>query len=282
MTTILCIEDEADIRQDIVEELRDAGYETLEAADGKEGLQAIREHDPDLVLCDITMPVMNGHEVLATLRQKHPEFAETPFVFLTALAQRDDVIAGRKLGVDDYLTKPIDYELLLVTVESRLQQAVRFANAKREQVSRLYRTLMGMEPAETGTDEPSAMKIVTVAAPDVALGEIHDALEATEIEFVTYESGRAFLDKMDEIAPDVALIAYRTADLLGPDVVKRARSGNAVGFPMILVIPPEMARVELNDTTGFDDTIRLPCERDVLMEKINRPSLGWEEVQSFI
>jgi len=87
---------------------------------------------------------------------------------------------------------------------------------------------------------------------------------------------------MDEIAPDVALIAYRTSDLPGPDVAKRARSGRAVGFPMILVIPPEMARVELNDTAGFEDVLRLPCDREDLMAKINRPSVGWDEVQSFI
>ena len=89
-TLILCVEDEADIRSDIVEELRDAGYETVEAANGREGLEAIEKRIPDLVLCDITMPQMNGYEMLAALRAKEPKYADLPFVFLSALADRKD------------------------------------------------------------------------------------------------------------------------------------------------------------------------------------------------
>ena len=93
---ILCVEDEADIRGDITEELRDAGYETVEAANGREGLQAMTEHKPDLVLCDITMPVMNGYEMLTALRDDHPDFADLPFVFLSALAGPGDRSAGSR------------------------------------------------------------------------------------------------------------------------------------------------------------------------------------------
>lgn len=125
MALILCIDDEEPLRRMITAELRDAGYETIEAAEGKAGLAAILEHQPDLVLCDVNMPVMNGYELLAELRERHAGFGEAPFVFLSALADRRDVIAGKRLGADDYLTKPVDMEVLLATVEARLMQLER-------------------------------------------------------------------------------------------------------------------------------------------------------------
>jgi class 3 adenylate cyclase len=125
LALILCIEDEEPLRRLITAELRDAGYETIEAADGRAGLAAIREHQPDLVLCDVNMPGMNGYELLSQLRDNHPHLAEAPFVFLSALADRRDVIAGKRLGADDYLTKPVDIEVLIATVEARLMQVER-------------------------------------------------------------------------------------------------------------------------------------------------------------
>ncbi len=113
------------IREDVVETLQDAGHQTLEAENGREGLKVLLDSRPDLVLCDITMPEMNGFEFIAEVHDKHPELADVPIIFLSALADRRDVIAGRQLGADDYITKPIDYELLLATVESRLKQIER-------------------------------------------------------------------------------------------------------------------------------------------------------------
>ena len=136
---ILCIDDEPGLREDIVEELRDAGYETVEAGDGRAGLEAIIAQKPDLVLCDITMPVMDGHSLLKELRDKHPDQADLPFIFLSALADRDHVIVGKRLGADDYLTKPIDFELLLATVEARLGQIQRMETRKQEQLVKVFK-----------------------------------------------------------------------------------------------------------------------------------------------
>lgn len=135
---ILCIDDEPEIREDVVDELRDAGYETIEAEDGRSGLEAIVAQKPDLVLCDITMPVMDGHAVLKELRDRYPELADLPFIFLSALADRDHVIAGKRLGADDYLTKPIDFPMMLATVEARLGQIERMEARKQEQLVKVY------------------------------------------------------------------------------------------------------------------------------------------------
>lgn len=122
--TILCIEDEEDLRSDLAEELEAADYKVLQAANGSEALAILENHRPDLVLCDITMPGLGGYDVLKAMR-KQGNLADVPFIFLTALSGRNDVLTGKQAGADDYLVKPIDYEILLATVAARLNQVAR-------------------------------------------------------------------------------------------------------------------------------------------------------------
>lgn len=123
--TILCVEDEVLLREDIVEELEDEGYSVLQATDGHEALKVILEHKPDLVVCDITMPRKNGYELLKEVRGNYEIFAEMPFIFLSALADKEHVIAGLRLGADNYLTKPVDFDLLRAKVRASLRQVNR-------------------------------------------------------------------------------------------------------------------------------------------------------------
>lgn len=118
---ILCVEDEADLRSDIVEELVSAGYDVVEAGDGQEAFLKLEAVRPDAILCDITMPVLSGYELMAKIRSQRPDLAEVPFIFLTALADRTEVLNGKNAGADDYLVKPIDFDDLLATVNSRLR-----------------------------------------------------------------------------------------------------------------------------------------------------------------
>jgi DNA-binding NarL/FixJ family response regulator len=104
----------------IAEELVDRGYEVTLAHDGREGLGAILKTMPDLVLSDISMPAMSGFELLERLIALAPRFAKMPFIFLTALTDRDNELKGRKLGADDYVTKPIDFDLLATIIDARL------------------------------------------------------------------------------------------------------------------------------------------------------------------
>src|SRR5690606_3954180 len=105
--TILCVEDEHRLRQDIVDELVIAGYDAMAAADGREALTLLDAQRPDLILCDISMPRLDGFGFLETIRQTRPDLDDVPVVFLTALGGRDHVINGRRAGADDYLVKPI-------------------------------------------------------------------------------------------------------------------------------------------------------------------------------
>jgi len=141
MTTILCVEDQPEIRNDIVGELSQAGYEVIDAADGEAGLNAILKQMPDLVLCDISMPGMGGLDLLHQVRNHHPECGAMPFVFLTAMTDRDYIIKGRMAGCDDYLTKPVDFDILLATVHSRLAEVTRITDQKKEENRSLYEVI---------------------------------------------------------------------------------------------------------------------------------------------
>src|ERR1700683_718445 len=122
---ILCIEDDSETAALIAEELTDRGYEVGVAYNGRDGLAAILRAAPDLVLADVSMPVMSGFDLLERLIAHEPRFARMPFVFLTALADHDNELKGWQLGADDYVTKPVDFELLAAVITSRLKRVAR-------------------------------------------------------------------------------------------------------------------------------------------------------------
>ncbi len=113
MAKILVIDDEPELRELMVSELEDSGHRTIEAADGEQGLQRALSDNPDIILADIDMPKMNGHQLRGRLQQDHPRHAKIPFVFVSALADEADITDGQMVGVDHYVTKPINFELLL-------------------------------------------------------------------------------------------------------------------------------------------------------------------------
>jgi DNA-binding response OmpR family regulator len=123
--TILCIEDDRETAALISEEMTERGFEAVVAHDGHEGFVAILKITPDLVLCDIGLPIMTGFEVLERLNALAPRLQHIPFVFLTALADRDNELRARRLGADDYVTKPIDFEMLETIINARLTAVAR-------------------------------------------------------------------------------------------------------------------------------------------------------------
>jgi DNA-binding NarL/FixJ family response regulator len=122
---ILCIEDDGSVAAMIAEELADRGFEVVVAHDGHEGFVAILKLMPDLVLCDINLPAMSGFEVLERLNALAPRLGHIPFVFLTALTDRDSELRARRLGADDYVTKPIDFDMLGMIINARLAGVAR-------------------------------------------------------------------------------------------------------------------------------------------------------------
>lgn len=133
MKRILIIEDDPQTRENLATILEMEGFQTLTAEDGRAGLRLAREALPDLVLCDVMMPEMDGYAVLEALRAS-PETVSLPFIFLTAKGDRRDQRAGMNLGADDYLSKPATADELLAAINSRLQRHVEQETAAQQRV----------------------------------------------------------------------------------------------------------------------------------------------------
>lgn len=121
MKRILVIEDNNEVRENIAELLELSNYEVISAPDGKVGVQKAVEFKPDLILCDVMMPELDGFSVLRILEKK-AETADIPFIFLTARTEKADFRKGMSLGADDYITKPFDDVELLDAIEMRLKK----------------------------------------------------------------------------------------------------------------------------------------------------------------
>ncbi len=119
--TILIIDDNEDIRENTAEILSLGGYKTVTAENGKKGVEAALAQKPDLIVCDIMMPELDGYGVLHLLR-KNPDTEGIPLIFLTAKAERSDLRKGMEMGADDYVTKPFEELELMNAIESRLRK----------------------------------------------------------------------------------------------------------------------------------------------------------------
>jgi DNA-binding response OmpR family regulator len=127
MKKILVIEDEPEMRRNIMTLLRYREYESIEAENGRLGVEMARREMPDLILCDVMMPELDGYEVLRALRAE-PKLALIPFIFLTAKGEKDDLRSGMNLGADDYLTKPVGNADLVQAIEARLHRSAQQAS----------------------------------------------------------------------------------------------------------------------------------------------------------
>jgi DNA-binding NarL/FixJ family response regulator len=122
MKRILVIEDEPEMRRNLMAILRLERFQPLAAEDGQVGVELAKREKPDLVLCDVMMPKLDGYGVIAALRASS-ETVAIPFIFLTAKGEKPEIRAGMNLGADDYLTKPVAKADLLAAVRSRLERA---------------------------------------------------------------------------------------------------------------------------------------------------------------
>lgn len=180
---ILVIDDEAKLRKQFAALLSLEGFTVIEARNGREGVELARKENPDLVVCDITMPEMNGHRVLETLRGE-PRTAHLPFIFLTGWSERGDVRTGMDLGADDYLVKPVDPVEFISSVQARLRRheaSVRRRASTAEATSAQLESL-GLTPREAeillwvaqGKTNPEIATIL-----DIGLTTVKKHLEAT-------------------------------------------------------------------------------------------------------
>jgi signal transduction histidine kinase len=150
MSKILIIEDQISLKDEINDLFSFEGYIAFSASNGIEGLEMARKHLPDLILCDIMLPGLNGHEILQELR-KDEITRLIPFIFMTALSQREDFRAGMELGADDYISKPFTWEELHKSVKSRLQKSDQYKHVAEEAMDELRTSIITALPHELRT-----------------------------------------------------------------------------------------------------------------------------------
>lgn len=160
MNTVLLIEDNNDIRENMGEILELARYNVLLAENGKAGAALAIEHVPDIIVCDIMMPELDGYGVLHLL-QKHDSTRDIPFIFLTAKTERAEIRKGMELGADDYITKPFEGTELLNAIEMRLAKAQRFhqKNGAERDTSKL-KTLEAAFEKESQTNDYKKKQVI--------------------------------------------------------------------------------------------------------------------------
>ncbi|WP_084649852.1 response regulator [Stappia stellulata] len=251
--TILCIEDEPLLLKDIKEELEDAGYKVVTASNGKEGLDALIQSKPDLILCDVMMPVMNGPDLLDRVRKDHPEFTGVPFIFLTALATRENIIKGKRLGADDYLTKPIDYDMLLATVETRLKEVERISNAHKQQLCKIEQAVRRM------TRSRGPLEIVIVSSNPKITEPIRSALDELGCKVTLVPQEGLAKRPQGLTSADIVLLVY--SKVVHYFLENLTKPGGAPHRGKIVVLaPPQLpdgTRSGLVET-GVDDFLEYP------------------------
>ena len=146
---ILCAEDERDIRENIADILRDEGFEVFEAENGKIAFESFVKNKPDLIISDIMMPEVDGYGLLKLVREsKNSRGNNIPFIFLTALGQKDDVIKGVKLSANDYLVKPIEFDLMIAKVKEKTINAIKVQAIQDKNISNIKDQVKSFLPAD--------------------------------------------------------------------------------------------------------------------------------------
>ncbi len=154
MNKILIIDDDVQIRENIQLILDLKGFSTLTAENGLQGLQMAQQYQPDIILCDLMMPELNGYELIKALRQE-PKTVGIPFIFLTAKAEYSHVREGMKLGADDYLTKPFEVQELLRVISVRLEKSQIIAQRYQSQIQQMEAEINYLARHDSLTDLPN-------------------------------------------------------------------------------------------------------------------------------
>lgn len=203
------IEDDNDVRENTAEILELANYEVFAAENGRRGVEMARGHKPDLVLCDIMMPELDGYGVLHMLG-RDPATAEIPFIFLSAKAERSDVRKGMELGADDYLTKPFEESELLNAIEGRLKRSDLFRKGFEQNLNGLNALMETARGTSALSDLSKDRKVKNIGKKEVIY---HEGDELRSIYFINKGKVRTF--KMNNDGKEFVTGLHTAGDFLG-------------------------------------------------------------------
>lgn len=145
---VLIAEDEEDIRETIAEILQDEGFEVHQALNGKQGFEKFLELKPQVIISDIMMPEVDGYAFLKLVRESRGKFNATPFIFLSALGQKENIIKGASLSANDYLVKPIDFEILIAKIKEKAASSIKLQQIHEKGISNIKNQISSALPSE--------------------------------------------------------------------------------------------------------------------------------------
>jgi two-component system sensor histidine kinase/response regulator len=252
MVNILVIEDEPILRDEIVEWLILEGYNAFSASDGRIGVDAALSHLPDLIVCDILMPQVDGYNVLLEVHA-HPATVNIPFIFLTAKVAQDEIRKGMDLGADDYITKPFTRLTLLHAIEARLAKKRLRTEANQQAITQLQHAL-------TQASDHNILKAKLLAMFS------HDFANSLSSILMVSSLLRNHIDLMDtnrrqtqlsRIESSVHLLLHMLDDLL---VIAQVETGAFNQTPAFIPVQPFFQRLQSDCRTIYGDRCRLQLE----------------------
>ena len=237
MKKILLIEDNPEMRENTAEILELADYEVTTAENGKQGVRAAKEGSPDLILCDVMMPEMDGFGVLRMLG-RDPETAHIPFIFLTAKTEMSDMRKGMNLGADDYLTKPYDEVELLDAIEMRLKKGEIIHKEFEQGIDGLNQFFNEARSLEALSDLSKDREIRYFRPKDIIFAE---GSFPTALYFVV--KGKVKTYKTNEDAKDFIINLFKEGDFFGytPLLTNQAHVESAMALEdtELAIVPKE-------------------------------------------
>jgi two-component system sensor histidine kinase/response regulator len=177
MKKVLVIDDTEDVRTIITESLSLSGFEALGAENGETGIQVAREHSPDLIICDINMPRLDGYATLTAMRE-HDATATIPFIFLTGASDKLNMRKGMELGADDYLTKPFTHKELMAAVNARLEKQADIQRHSDKKLDELRGNITLALPHELRTPLNGILGLASLLMDDYASMPPEEVLES--------------------------------------------------------------------------------------------------------
>ena len=292
MAKILVIEDEESIRENILDLLEAENFEGIGAINGKVGIKLASEQIPDLILCDMMMPEVDGHGVLKALRSE-PLTATIPFIFLTAKADKSDVRTGMELGADDYITKPCTPQELLKAIAIRIEKQKTISRKSQQTLDELRTNISMSLPHELRTPLNAIMGF-----SELILSEYHVLKESDILEMIgqIQTSGH----RLYRLIQNFLLYAELEIAATNPELLKEMRNSE---FSCVKSLLSQKARqqakhanrtddlqLNLQDSSVAIDSVRLAKIVEELLDNAFKFSLegtpvvlsNWVENQTFI
>jgi two-component system, sensor histidine kinase and response regulator len=251
MTRVLVVEDDENIRDNIVAVLEAEGYTALSAENGLAGVASAQAHLPDLIICDIMMPGLDGFDVLDELHQD-PVTATIPFIFSTALADKSDVRRGMERGADDYLTKPFTHAELLNAIEARLAKQAVLNRKFQKKLDDLRSNIATSLPHELRTPLTGILSGSALLQEDASLSPD----QAQELVQIIHASAQ----RLNRLVANYLLYAELEIELANPEAVPALQQSGRTDAKSVIMV----AALQKAQAAGRETDLSLELEEAML------------------